>query len=70
MSENNIGMKRLLIHFSGSQYHREKLRRYQLNRLKYYYAVAEFDSVKTATHVYDECDSREFESSSSKLDLR
>ena len=48
----------------------EKIRRYELDRLKYYFAVATFDSSATAEHVYSECDGAEFEASSMTLDLR
>ena len=36
-----------------------KLRNYERQRMKYYFAVAEFDSKETANAVYTECDGLE-----------
>ncbi|KAI1292048.1 ESF1 -like protein [Halotydeus destructor] len=54
----------------GNSYATEKLRQYQINRLKYYYAIVECDNSQTAAFLYDELDGFEYESSASALDVR
>lgn len=53
-----------------SRFHQEKLRQYQINRLKYYFAVVDCDSPRTADALYNELNGMEFESSGCILDLR
>lgn len=48
----------------------EKLREYEIEQLKYYYAVIECPNTEVAQHVYDECDGLELERTSNVLDLR
>ncbi|KAG9393953.1 hypothetical protein J8273_4553 [Carpediemonas membranifera] len=48
----------------------EKLRGYELDRMKYFYAIATFDSPATALSIYNECDGKEFELSGTSFDLR
>ena len=48
----------------------DRLRAYELNKLKYYYAVATCDSTATAIALYSACDGMEFEASSNIFDLR
>jgi len=46
------------------------LRKYELQKLRYFYAVIYCDSIATASHLYDEYDGFEYENSAFKLDLR
>ena len=47
-----------------------ELRKYELKKLKYYYAIAYCDSVETAASLYNECDGLEIERTQSFLDMR
>jgi hypothetical protein len=46
------------------------LRRYELLKLRYYFAIADCDEVSTATVLYANLDGMEFEHSSVAMDLR
>lgn len=48
----------------------EALRRYERERLRCFYAIADCDSAITAAALYAACDGLEFERSSTRLDLR
>ncbi|XP_033219217.1 ESF1 homolog [Belonocnema kinseyi] len=54
----------------GSSYHMEKLRQYELNKLRYYYAVIVCDSPETADKIWNKSRNFEYESSGIKYDLR
>jgi hypothetical protein len=47
-----------------------KLRKYERERLRYYFAIIECDSAQTARNIYEECDGLEMELTSIKIDLR
>lgn len=51
-------------------YSSRRLRKYQLQRLQYYYAVVDCDSVAGAAAIYDNCDGTEYESTANFFDLR
>lgn len=54
----------------GEEFNSTQLRRYQLERLRYYYAILTFSSKEAAKHVYDLVDGAEYLSSANFFDLR
>ena len=50
-------------------YHQNKLRKYEVNKMRYYYAIIHCDSGATACHLYDEFNGIEFENSNIQLNL-
>ncbi|KAH7102151.1 hypothetical protein BKA62DRAFT_700356 [Auriculariales sp. MPI-PUGE-AT-0066] len=53
----------------GDEYNQDALRNYQLERLRYYYAIVTCLSVQTAEHIFSELDGSELERSANVLDL-
>lgn len=68
--EEEITAKTIVQVDEGGEFDEEALRKYQLDRLRYYYAVATFDSKETARHVYNEIDGTEMERTANVFDLR
>ena len=54
----------------GQEFNSAKLRRYQLERLRYYYAVLECSSASTAQAIYDAVDGTEYLTTANCFDLR
>lgn len=62
--------KSMLKSDEGEEFNSTALRRYQLERLRYYYAILTFSSKDAAKHVYDLVDGAEYLSSANFFDLR
>ncbi|EFA77612.1 hypothetical protein PPL_12219 [Heterostelium album PN500] len=54
----------------GRGFNLTSLRKYELDKLKYYYGVAVFDSAESASKVYEECDGLDIEDTANSMDLR
>ncbi|KAF9887026.1 pre-rRNA-processing protein esf1 [Aspergillus nanangensis] len=54
----------------GEEFNSTQLRKYQLERLRYFYAILTFSSKDVAKHVYDLVDGAEYLSSANFFDLR
>ncbi|KAK2807476.1 pre-rRNA-processing protein esf1 [Onygenales sp. PD_10] len=54
----------------GEEFDSAHLRRYQLERLRYYYAILTCSSKEVAKHIYDAVDGTEYMSSANFFDLR
>ncbi|KAG9309208.1 hypothetical protein JVU11DRAFT_10922 [Chiua virens] len=67
--DEDINEKTIFETGTGEDYDEDALRKYQLERLRYYYAVVECDAVETAAHVYNELEGTELERSANVFDL-
>ncbi|KAG2134453.1 hypothetical protein DEU56DRAFT_809174 [Suillus clintonianus] len=69
--ENEEDVNERTIHETGdgADYDEDALRKYQLERLRYYYAIVECDTVEAAVHIYNELEGTELERSANVFDL-
>ncbi|KAH8155578.1 uncharacterized protein LAJ45_00588 [Morchella importuna] len=68
--DEEVTVKTLVKEDKGEEFDSAKLRNYQLERLRYYYAVVECDRPETAHHIYEQCDGAEYEATANFFDLR
>ncbi|KAH0612851.1 uncharacterized protein H6S33_009231 [Morchella sextelata] len=68
--DEEVTVKTLVKEDKGQEFDSAKLRNYQLERLRYYYAVVECDRPETAHHIYEQCDGAEYEATANFFDLR
>ena len=62
--------RKQLIRKDQEAFDQEKLRKYQKDRLKYYFAVVECSSKETSMHLYNSCNDLEIEHTSNRFDMR
>ncbi|KAL4943904.1 hypothetical protein BDV06DRAFT_210663 [Aspergillus oleicola] len=62
--------KSMLKEDKGEEFNTTQLRKYQLERLRYFYAILTFSSKNVAKHVYDNVDGAEYLTSANFFDLR
>ncbi|KAG2140964.1 uncharacterized protein EDB93DRAFT_650462 [Suillus bovinus] len=69
--ENEEDVNERTIHETGdgADYDEDALRKYQLERLRYYYAIVECDTAEAAVHIYNELEGTELERSANVFDL-
>ncbi|KAH9065970.1 hypothetical protein EDB87DRAFT_1554816 [Lactarius vividus] len=67
--EEDVNEKTIYETGDSGEYDEDALRKYQLERLRYYYAIVECDTVQLATHLYSELQGAELERSANVLDL-
>ncbi|KAG9011771.1 pre-rRNA-processing protein esf1 [Tulasnella sp. 427] len=65
----DINEKTIYHQEDAEQYDQDALRKYQLERLRYFYAIVECDTSETAAYVYKELDATELERTANLLDL-
>ncbi|TDL28603.1 hypothetical protein BD410DRAFT_760012 [Rickenella mellea] len=69
IDEEEINERTIYQEDEGDEYDEDALRKYQLERLRYYYAIVTCDTVEAATHIYQELDGTELERSANVFDL-
>lgn len=60
----------LLNNDDGEEINSKSFRKYQLQRMRYYYAVIVCSDIATARNIYQNCDGTEYESTANFFDLR
>ena len=69
-SEDEQIKQQILKSSNGAEFNSAKLRRYQLERLRYYYAVITCSSIPVAQAIYDAIDGTEYLTTANFFDLR
>ncbi|KAJ6604598.1 hypothetical protein DFH09DRAFT_1018818 [Mycena vulgaris] len=69
LEEDEVNEKNIYQVGDENDYDEDALRKYQLERLRYYYAIITCDSTEAAAHIYSELEGTELERSANIFDL-